>query len=49
MSDSEAFRDQVNSALEAAVAGDRDLDDIETVLQDGLDRVQEIRAIRGEN
>ncbi|MUV59956.1 hypothetical protein [Halobacterium sp. CBA1126] len=49
MSESEAFRDQLNSSLESAIAGDHDLDDIEAALQDGVDRVQEIRAIRSEN
>jgi len=44
----EAFRDQLDDALESAIAGDHDLDDIQSALEDGLSRIEEIRAMRGE-
>lgn len=45
---SEAFRDQLDDALETAIAGDHDLDDIQSALEDGVDRVEEIRVLRGD-
>ncbi|MCD2204384.1 hypothetical protein [Halobacterium sp. KA-6] len=46
--ESEAFRDQLNSSLESAIAGDHDLDDIQQALEDARQRVEEIRAIRSD-
>lgn len=44
----EEFRETLNSALETAVAGDADLDDVEDALTDARDRLREVRAMRGE-
>ena len=46
--ESEAFRDQLNSSLESAIAGDHDLDDIQQALEDARQRVEEIRRIRSD-
>lgn len=43
---SEQLREQVDDAVEQAVAGDADLDEIETILADAQNRVQEIRVFR---
>ncbi|WP_179204594.1 hypothetical protein [Halobacterium hubeiense] len=48
MSESEAFRDQLDNALESAIAGDHDLEDIESALVDARERVEEIRVLRGD-
>ncbi|WP_202613879.1 hypothetical protein [Halostella pelagica] len=42
------FRTTVDTALEAAVAGDADLDDVEAALADAQSRVGELRAMRGD-
>jgi len=42
------FRSKLDTALEAAVAGDADLDDVEAVLADARDRVKQVRTLRGE-
>ncbi|NHN40507.1 hypothetical protein G9C85_02495 [Halorubellus sp. JP-L1] len=44
----EDFRDQLDRALETAVAGDADLEDVETALDDAKGRLQQVRALRGE-
>ncbi|WP_323192440.1 hypothetical protein [Halostella sp. PRR32] len=43
------FRATVDSALETAVAGDADLDEVEAVLEDARNRVGEVRTIRGDD
>jgi hypothetical protein len=42
------FRTTVDTALEAAVAGDADLDDVEAVLADAQARIEQVRTIRGD-
>lgn len=44
----EDFREDVTRAMEKAVAGETDLDDIEGVLEAKLERVEELRILRGE-
>jgi len=44
----EDVREHVNTALEQAVATNADLDKVEAILEDGLNRVDELRALRGE-
>lgn len=44
----EEFRDKLDSALETAVAGDADLDDVHDALEDAQDRIEQIRLLRGE-
>lgn len=44
----EEFRERVDNALETAVAGDADLDDVDLALEDARQRLEEIRALRGE-
>lgn len=44
----EDVREHVDRALETAVAGDVDLDDVETILEGGLDRVEQLRVLRGD-
>ena len=44
----EDVREHVDTALEVAVASGADLDEVEAILEDGLDRVNELRALRGE-
>lgn len=46
---SEEFADDVSTALQHAVAGNTDLDEIEQVLEDQLDRVEELRILRGDS
>lgn len=43
----EGFREQLDKALESAIAGDADLDEVDAALADARDRVQEIRVLRG--
>jgi hypothetical protein len=43
MANSEEFREEVNAALESAVAGNADLDDLEATLEDAQRRVDLIR------
>ncbi|WP_169316530.1 hypothetical protein [Halorubrum aidingense] len=45
---SEDVREHVDRALEQAVATGADLDDVEAIFEDGLDRVDQLRALRGE-
>jgi hypothetical protein len=45
----EEVREQINEALEQAIAGDADLTEIKAALKDGLDRIEEIRVLRGES
>ena len=45
---SEDVREHVDRALETAVATNADLDEVEAILEDGLDRVDQLRALRGE-
>jgi len=42
------FRTKLDNALEAAVAGDADLEAVESALDDARDRVGQVRAMRGE-
>lgn len=44
----ESFDEDVSQAVDRAILGDADLDDIEAVLRDKLDRVEEARKMRGE-
>lgn len=44
----EDFRERLNEALESAVAGDADLDEVDAALSDARDRVREIRTLRGD-
>jgi hypothetical protein len=44
----EEFRDDVERALQQAIANDEDLDDVERVLDDIHDRVEELRIVRGD-
>lgn len=45
----EDFREKLNAALESAIAGDADLDEVDAppALKDARGRVQEIRTLRG--
>lgn len=45
---SEEFAEEVSTALQRAIAGNIDLDEIEQVLEDQLDRVEELRILRGD-
>ena len=45
---SEDVREHVDRALETAVATNADLDEVEAILEDGLDRVDQLRALRGD-
>lgn len=45
---SEDVREHVDRALEQAVATGADLDDVEAILDDAQQRVDHIRALRGE-
>jgi hypothetical protein len=45
---SEDVREHVDRALEQAVVSNADLDEVEQILEDGLERVEQLRAIRGE-
>lgn len=45
---SEDVREHVDRALEQAVANGTALDEVEVILEDGLDRVNELRTLRGE-
>ena len=40
------FRDQLDSALESAIAGDADLEAVTQALEDARTRVDEIRMLR---
>lgn len=44
----EELKQSVDSAVSAAVAGDADLDEVEAVLDDAKDRLQAVRAFRGD-
>ncbi|SEQ28644.1 hypothetical protein [Natrinema salaciae] len=44
----EEFRATLDTALASAIAGDADLDDVSESLQDAQERVDEVRAMRGE-
>lgn len=44
----EGFREQLDKALESAIAGDADLDEIDGALKDARERVREIRVLRGD-
>lgn len=43
---SEDVRDHVDRALETAVATGADLDDVETILEGAMQRVEELRVLR---
>ncbi|MDL5361317.1 hypothetical protein [Halalkalicoccus sp. NIPERK01] len=45
----EDVREHVDRALESAVATNTDLDDVEAEFQNALERVEELRVIRGES
>ncbi len=45
---SEDVREHVDRALEQAVASGADLDEVEAILEDAQNRVDELRALRGE-
>lgn len=45
---SEDVRQHVDRALDTAVVHNVDLDDVEAILEDALDRVEQVRAMRGE-
>jgi hypothetical protein len=45
---SEDVREHVDRALEQAVATGADLDDVEAILEDGLNRLDELRTLRGD-
>ena len=45
---SEDVREHVDRALEQAVATGADLDEVEAILDDAQDRLDELRALRGE-
>jgi hypothetical protein len=42
----ETLREQVDNAVEQAIIGDADLDEIETILDDAQTRLDEVRAFR---
>lgn len=44
----EDVREHVDRALETAVANGADLDEVESILDGALDRVDELRVLRGE-
>lgn len=46
---SEDVKEHIDRALETAVASNADLDDVEAELKDALDRVEQLRVIRGEH
>jgi len=43
----EQLREQVDDAVEQAIAGDASLDEIDSILQDAQDRLDAVRAYRG--
>ena len=43
---SEELREQIDEAVERAIVGDADLDEIEGALQNAQDRIDEVRAFR---
>jgi len=45
---SQDVREHVDRALEQAVASDADLDEVEAIFDEAQDRLDEIRALRGE-
>jgi hypothetical protein len=45
---SEDVREHVDRALEQAVASGADLDEVEEIFDDAKDRIDELRALRGE-
>ncbi|CAL92447.1 hypothetical protein BJ1_gp25 [Halorubrum virus BJ1] len=45
---SEDVREHVDRALEQAVATGADLDEVEAILDDAQNRLDELRALRGE-
>lgn len=45
---SEDVREHVDRALEQAVAGNADLDEVEAILENAIDRVDELRVLRGD-
>ena len=42
----ETLREQVDNAVEQAIIGDADLDEIESILADAQGRLDEVRAFR---
>lgn len=42
----EQLREQVDDAVEQAIAGDAELDEIETILRNAQDRLDAVRAYR---
>ncbi|WP_226040808.1 hypothetical protein [Natrinema sp. DC36] len=42
------FRDQLDTALASAIAGDADLGEVDQALEDARGRIDEIRTARGE-
>jgi len=44
----EDLKQAVDRAVSQAIAGDADLDEVERVLRDTLDRIEDIRVYRGE-
>jgi len=44
----EDVREHVDTALEQAVATNADLDEVEAIFEDGIDRIDQLRAMRGE-
>lgn len=47
MTSAEDVRSRIDEALELAVAGNVDLDEVDTALTDARDRVDELRTLRG--
>lgn len=45
---SEAVQEHVDQALETVAVEDVPVDEAEEILQDGLDRLEALRAVRGE-
>lgn len=44
----EDVREHVDRALETAVVGDVDLDEVEAILEDAQSRIDELRTVRGD-
>lgn len=44
----EDVREHVDRALETAVAGNVELDEVDRILEDAQNRVEQLRALRGE-
>lgn len=45
----EEIHEHIDEALELAVVNDADLDEVEAALQDGINRIEAIRRLRGES